>query len=1136
MARKQYGTTIWGAELLKVLEQKTDYGRLGRGRTYANTGRVYDVSVTDSHIRAKVEGNYSPYYSTSMDFTPFSKDEIESIKTILEKNPLILASIMNGDLPESFLNLLFESKISLFENFNMSCSCPDFWGDYACKHIAGLYYIAVSEMDKNPFILFSLRGFDLVKEYGIESEIRIEYPLKLTPYQEQEVSSEPLEIIKLKDSSNFILSMLSSNPPFSPIDYKEVMEEFYKKVPKALVQNISPIQSREIEDIERLFQNADFEFVLEHQIYGSQFKVSNPLFIDSKKLFVNIDAKFRMDTLTISTNELFKLFISFEEDNGSERYRFLFYLFRIAYLMIEAKTFIPVLIENKKSFSICYRVLHSIPEVQEQLTALADIAPKMVKYNKGYIDQISSTEAILSATISDFVADMEFMHKKQKNNPPDITWSFFYAKEFKVKGFEEENLASSIYNYFSIFDIMKSQYRYKIYIDRDSDYFLSIKVQHKDKEYLLNQSLTVLNKMEILKFISFLNTYLPEISQLLERDAVELSKSKLEEFLLSTSTIISNLGIDIILPKELKNLLRPKLSLKVSSKSKNLQSFFDLQSMLEYDWQIAIGEQTISVEEFEKLVESGKELIEFKDNFVVISAEEAKNIFAEIKRKKTLNQFDILQATLNGEAFLTKELETYIDELFRPKDIPVPASLQAELRAYQERGFSWNINNLLNGFGTILADDMGLGKTIQTISTILYLKENGFIKKRVVIVVPTSLINNWEKELERFAPTLGFFSYYGLKRELEEADVLITTYDIVRRDLPKLKKEKIDCLIIDEAQKIKNPNTEISKAIKSIKAKYKIALSGTPVENNLSELWSIFDFTLPKYLKTLKDFQKNYAKDIEIKKDRIKIEKLKKITAPFMLRRLKIDKDIAPDLPEKIIIDEYSTMTKEQAGLYQSLVDESFRMMESEENTGALVLKLIISLKQICNHPRNFDKTSPIDPKLSGKAQQLLAILETILQRNEKVLIFTQYVEMGDILVKMIEDVLLITPLFLKGSQTKKKRDELVDSFQNDPKHKIFILSLKAGGVGLNLTEANHVIHYDLWFNPAVENQATDRAFRIGQKRNVSVYRFITKDSFEEKIDKMIKAKQELSNLSVSIGENWLGDMDRDELRGIFSS
>lgn len=1134
MAKKQYGTTIWGAELLKVLEQKTDYGRLGRGKTYANTGKVYNVSVKDSHIKARVRGNYSPYYSTSMDFIPFSMDEIKKIKTILEKNPLILASIMNGELPESFLNLLHKAKISLFKNFDMSCSCPDFYGAYACKHIAGLYYIAVSEMDKNPFILFSLRGFDLIKEYGIESEINIEYPLSLTPCEEKEVSQEDLEIIKLSDNSTFILSMLSANPPFAPIDYKEVMEEFYKKVPRALVQNISPLQSREVEDIERLFQNADFEFVLEHSIYESKFKVVNPLFVEFKSLFHDMDVKFRTQNMTISTNELFRLFISFEDDSGSESYRFLFYLFRVAYLMIEAKTFIPAVIEDKKSFLIAYRVLHSIPEVQQQLDSLAKLAPQMVQYKKSHIDQLSSTEAILSAVISDFVVSMEFMHKKQKNNPPAITHSFFYAKEYKVKGFEDENLATSIYNYFSIFDIVKSKYQYKIYIDKGDEYFLAIKVQDKTKEYLLNQSLTVLNKMEILKFISFLNSYLPETSQLLESDAVELSKSKLEEFLLSTSTIIANLGIDIILPKELKNLLRPKLSLKVSSKSKNLQSFFDLQSMLEYDWQIAIGDETLSVEEFEKLVASGKELIEFKDNFVVISAEEAKNIFAEIKRKKSLNQFDILHATLNGDAFLTKELETYIDKLFKPKDIPVPTSLQAELRAYQERGFSWNINNLLNGFGTILADDMGLGKTIQAISTILYLKENGFIKKRVVIVVPTTLLNNWEKELDKFAPSLGYFSYYGLNRKLEESDTLITTYDIVRRDLEKLKKEKIDCLIIDEAQKIKNPNTEISKAIKSIKAKYKIALSGTPVENNLSELWSIFDFTLPKYLKTLKDFQKNYAKDIEIKKDRVKIEKLKKITAPFMLRRLKTDKNIAPDLPEKIITDEYSNMTKEQAGLYQSVVDESFRMMEDEENTGALVLKLIISLKQICNHPRNFDKTSPIDPKLSGKAQQLLTLLETILQRNEKVLIFTQYVEMGDILVKMIEDVLLTTPLFLKGSQTKKKRDEIVESFQNDPKHKIFILSLKAGGVGLNLTEANHVIHYDLWFNPAVENQATDRAFRIGQKRNVSVYRFITKDSFEEKIDKMIKAKSELSDLSVSVGENWLGNMEKDELRGIF--
>jgi SNF2 family DNA or RNA helicase len=1037
-------------------------------------------------------------------------------------------------LPKSFLTLLYESKISLFDDFDMSCDCPDFWGDYACKHIAGLYYVAVSEMDKNPFILFSLRGFDLVKHYNIKNEITITYPLELELYQEQEISSKPLEIIKLTDNSSFILSMLSSNPPFAPIDYKEVMEEFYKKVPKSLIQNISPIQNHEIKDIERLFQNADFEFILQHDIYDSKFKITNHLFMESKSLFDTLDVEFKNMSITISTLELFKLFISFEDEYGSEDYHYLFYLFRITYLMIEARAFIPTVIEDKNSFVIAYKSLCSIPEVEKQLNLLAKLSPKIAKYKKEYLNQSSSTKAIISAVISDFVKSMSFSHKRLKNNPPKISLSFFDAKIFKVREFEDKNIASSIYNYFAIFDIIKSQYKYKIYIDKKNRYFLAIKLQHKDKEYLLNQSLTVLNKMEILKFISFLDRFLPQVKELINSDFIELGKSELEEFLLDSSSIISNLGVDIILPKELKNLLRPKLSLKVSSKSKNLQSFFDLQSMLEYDWQIAIGDEMISIEEFEKLVKSGKELIEFKNNFVVLSAQEAKNIFAQIKQRKKLNQFDILQATLNEEAFLTKELKLFLDELFSPKEIPVPDSLNAGLRAYQQRGFSWNINNLLNGFGTILADDMGLGKTIQAISTILYLKENDFIKNRVVVVVPTSLLNNWESELEKFAPSLKYFSYYGVDREIKKSDIMITTYDIVRRDLEVVKKQKIDCLIIDEAQKIKNPNTQITKAIKSIKAKYKIALSGTPVENNLSELWSIFDFALPKYLKTLNDFQKNYAKDIEIKKDKTKIEKLKKITAPFMLRRLKSDKNIAPDLPEKIIIDEYSTMTKEQAGLYQSVVDESFEMMEDEENKGALVLKLIISLKQICNHPRNFDKTSPIDPKLSAKSEQLLTLLETILQRDEKVLIFTQYTEMGDILVKMIEDRLLTTPLFLKGSQSKKKRDELIDSFQNDPKHKIFILSLKAGGVGLNLTEANHVIHYDLWFNPAVENQATDRAFRIGQKRNVTVYRFITKNSFEEKIDKMIKAKQELSNLSVSIGENWLGKMNKEELREIF--
>ncbi len=1130
----KYGVTPWGAELLRVLEQKTDYGRLGRGRTYANTGKVYGVTITENHLTAKVRGNYKPYYRTGMDFPPFSKDEISTIRKILDDNPLILAEIMNGKLPESFLTQLKVAGISLFAHFDMHCDCPDFWGGYACKHIAGLYYIAVSEMDKNPFILFSLRGFDLVKEYGIEQEVAVEYPLSLNPWKEAESDREAPEIIKLQDTMPFILSMLSPHPPFAPIDYKEVMEEFYKKVPRALVQIVSLIQSETIDKVERLMQNAEYTFDLKHSVYGSSFKVRNPLIPESQELFETFDVSFDKQGFTISPVCLFRLFLSFEDDSGSRSYRYLFYLFRVAYLMIESRAFIPMVIEESKVFHIAYRPLRSVPEVQRQLQALAKTAPKTVTHQKEYLDQHSSTEAILASVMSDFVPQMAFMHKKLKNNPPAISHSFFDGKALKTKGFEESNLAASVYHYFALFDIRQSRYAYKLYIDKAEHYRLAIIVEDGEKSYPLHQGLEQLNKMEILKFIAFLNAHLPETERLIKEEWVELSREKLEAFLLDTSSIISNLGIDIILPKELKNLLRPKLSLRVSTQSKNLRSFFDLQSMLEYDWQIAIGDQTISVEEFEKLVKSGKELIAFRDNFVVISPEEAKNIFARIQRKRKLNSFEILQESLSGDAFLTEELEAFITELFRPKETPVPGTLQAQLRHYQERGFAWSVNNLLNGFGTILADDMGLGKTIQAIAVVLHLKEKGLVKNRVAVVVPTSLLNNWEKELEKFAPSLSYYSFYGAKRVLRDADVLITTYDIVRRDLEKFKKEKIDCLIIDEAQRIKNPGTQVSKAVKSIKAKYRIALSGTPVENNLSELWSIFDFALPKYLKSLKDFSQHYARAIEIEKDRVAIERLRKITAPFLLRRLKTDKDIAPDLPEKIVIDEYSTMTRNQAALYQSVVDESFRSMEEAENRGALVLKLLVSLKQICNHPRNYDKSSPIDASLSGKSRQLITLLDTILQRDEKVLIFTQYTEMGDILVKMIEEELFTTPLYLKGSQSKKKRDEIVERFQNDSRHKIFILSLKAGGVGLNLTAANHVIHYDLWFNPAIENQATDRAFRIGQNKNVSVYRFITQNSFEEKIDKMIKAKQELSELSVTVGEKWLADMEKDELRELF--
>lgn len=1140
MARQTYGTTFWGNEFLQRIYNETDDGRLGRGKTYANTGRIYNVKLKDGEIYAKVKGNYRSYYVSGLIFEPFAKGDRELIVKYIEQNPMILAHITNGQMPEIMLDFLYENEIDLFGGFSMNCDCYDFHDDYTCKHIAALYFMLAREIDKNPLILFSLRGLDLVSYFEIKEEVEIPYPLELEFSEKKgEISqTKSIDILKLQNYKSFILSMLELNPPFSPVDYKEVLEEFYTKTTRILPQIISPLQNENIEKIQRLFQDSKISLEAEKNFSKKSFIIENALFKndDVKSLFDGLELELKDSKINISPTELFKLFVSFEDDLGANDYTYLFYLYRVAYILVQNSGFLPAVMEDKRHINIVYKPLLSVEAIKKQVEILSTISTPLCKLDEKNLSQFSQTNFILSVVLSDFVPHLDFMHKKQKQNPPLISKSFFSGEKFSTSKFENKHIAKSIYNYFSLFDIVSSDYVFKIFINshlEDFGFSLFVREKSSQNELILKDAFSTFSKLQIAKFLTYLDRFLPNIEDLTHKKSVVFTHAKLEEFLLKTASIISNLGVEIVLPKALQQLLKPKLSVNAKKTSKSHKSFLNLDKILQFNWRLSLGDEEISIDEFEKLLENGKRVIKFKDTFVILDPKEAKAMFQEVQKKPKLNTFELLQASLNDEIFLEKDVKKLIEDIFKPKDIKVPKTLHASLREYQKRGFMWSVNNLINGFGTILADDMGLGKTIQTIAVLLYLKENGFIKNLVLVVVPTSLLLNWELELQKFAPSLSYFSFYGSRRSMKKADIIITTYDIVRRDLEIFKKEKFDCLIIDEAQKIKNPDTNITKAIKSLKTKYKIALSGTPVENNLSELWSIFDFALPKYLKSLNDFNKNFAKDIEIQKDFAKTQKLKRITAPFMLRRLKSDKSIISDLPDKIVIDEYVSLTKQQASLYKSVVDESMKQMD-ESNMQGLIFKLIISLKQICNHPRNFDKTSQKDASLSGKTKLLLTLLENIIIQDEKVLIFTQYVEMAEILASIIEKELLTTPLILKGGMTKEKREETIEKFQTDTRYKIFILSLKSGGVGLNLTQANHVIHYDLWFNPAVENQATDRAFRIGQKKKVSVYRFITQNSFEEKIDKIIKSKQNLSDLSVSIGENWLKDMSKDEIREIF--
>lgn len=518
-------------------------------------------------------------------------------------------------------------------------------------------------------------------------------------------------------------------------------------------------------------------------------------------------------------------------------------------------------------------------------------------------------------------------------------------------------------------------------------------------------------------------------------------------------------------------------------------------------------------------------------------------------RQEKLDRNKLLQAAITGELndaviSVDKETRRLIDSLIKVKDIELAGGITANLRPYQKRGYDWLVKNSQLGFGSIIADDMGLGKTLQVIALLMKLRNEGSLEKhKALVIVPTTLLTNWRKEIEKFAPSLTFSIYHRPNRILDtSADLVITSYGIARSDNEELSAHHWKAVVIDEAQSIKNSATAQTKAVKKLKADIRIAMSGTPVENRLSEYWSIFDFIIKGYLGNIKNFTSEYAVPIEVNRNRRKLDKFLKITGPFILRRLKSDKTIITDLPEKVENDYYASLVKEQAAIYQNVLNNLMEQIENVDITEkegsiqrkGLVLTLIMALKQICNHPSQYLKKADSSPELSGKAGMFLNLLENIIENGEKVLVFTQFREMGVLLQKMIRSRFDIEPMFLHGGTTRKNRDEMVEQFQNNKQKKMFILSIKAGGTGLNLTAASHVIHYDLWWNPAVESQATDRAYRIGQKKKVMVYRLITRGTFEEKISAMIETKKELAKLTVTAGEKWVGDLSAAELKQIF--
>jgi SNF2 family DNA or RNA helicase len=558
----------------------------------------------------------------------------------------------------------------------------------------------------------------------------------------------------------------------------------------------------------------------------------------------------------------------------------------------------------------------------------------------------------------------------------------------------------------------------------------------------------------------------------------------------------------------------------------------------------------------------------------------------EADGEATEEQLQEEAARLRLEVELNEHLISLIGQLSQGSQWPkpaVPAGLQAELRTYQHEGYAWLTFLRRFGLGACLADDMGLGKTVQLIAYLLHIKENTDVSSSrrqtdppgwpALIICPTSVLGNWQKELQRFAPSLNVMLHYGSRRldagffygAASQADVVLTSYATAALDQELLKEFTWAAICLDEAQNIKNAQTKQSAAVRSFPALHRIALTGTPIENRLSELWSIYDFITPGYLGTAKAFNDRFSNAIEKERDEKRTVDLQNLVKPFMLRRKKKDPNIQLDLPDKNEMKTYVHLTAEQAALYDQTVNgllERMQKLEGIERKGA-ILGALTGLKQLCDHPMlvtkealpETDSDNKLDTSLlinrSSKLERLLDMVKELREEDERCLIFTQYVGMGKMLQAVLQQELGEPVLYLNGSTSKQARDRMIERFQTpspsadersrlpdappSDQPNVFILSLKAGGVGLNLTAANHVFHFDRWWNPAVENQATDRAYRMGQTRDVQVHKFIALGTLEERIDEMLESKQQLSDNVISSSEGWITELSTEALKDLFT-
>ncbi|MCB0522115.1 MAG: SWIM zinc finger family protein [Lewinellaceae bacterium] len=1165
MARNSYGVTWWGKQWLSALENIDYSNRLPIGRTYATAGNVRSIDVDGNAIKAKVKGVLPTPYRIEIYAPAFTENEIKRLVGELARNPALVAKILQRELPNELFQISEGIGLQLFpfswKDFSMNCSCPD--RATPCKHLAAVIFAMAEEIDKNPFLVFELHGLNLIDELKKEnirladksveriprvSDLLIESAFdnmieKSLQSKKDLLRTRILDFTNIPDIRTNILSLYKPRPSFYDEDFREVL--------RTLLSESSAVAAELL----------DAEVELGKHGYNLNKGDDVQLVFDENLLFKYVqvfDSRGNEKTMTsFRPNDLVSALIKWDPDSLHQTQPSIAALHEVLFFslkLVQQGAIMPQLLECAPG---TYRIRWVPATMHESVKAVFDKLLENMPLGlsvvlSGLEERDQSMVEMLKTICSFFIG---YCIGEVKGLDKDPLASMFLNSNRKTPtNFSRPDTAELLQHWLNDFNLSQKDIAPLVRVlEEEGQYAVEIYVEFRKntaQEPVHLNDILLLKRYEgikngVLKDVLLMADFFPRLNEIIEakgRHRLEFTELHFVEVLLKILPMIRLFGVKIDMPDGLKNIVQPQATILIKkSASKKEVSFANLDNLLRFEWLVALGGDLFPIDEFEDMVTNLNGIARIQDHYTCIDEDELIRLFEKFDDPPTLSGFDALRALFaeehNGVKIgLSPEVTALRSQLLDTRPTALPNNLKSSLLPHQVSGYNWLMKNVELGFGSLIADEMGLGKTQQVLAVLLKLKEEGKLgKSKAMIVVPTSLMTNWYKAVEIKGAPLKAAIYYGQRRPLGVADpdIIVTSYTILSNEEDLLKKMPWHCIIIDEAQKIKNPEIVQAISLKSIPAPVKIAISSRPVEMHLLELWGIMDFLNHGYLGLHGEFINTFAKPIQREHDQDKKDLLHKLTAPFLLRRSKADPDIAESLPKRVDNDRFALLTPEQTDFYRRVLDVDMEAIYQETNPGRrhkLVMNMFNALRQICNHPHLFRKKENKKPQYSGKNILLFSLLGNIYQNGEKAVVFAQSKEVGDLLALQMSIAFGKKPLFLHGGTSRSSRDTMLEAFEDDPFTDTFIVSITAAGTALQLTAATHAIHYDHWWNPAIETHITDRTFNMGAMKNLLVWHLLTQGTFEEKLIEMIRTRKELASMNVGMLENWLGNLSDEDL------